>query len=219
MLRINKGKISKHPIIFNLIIIVVVAVIGIWIAYLSLAIFTKHYEYNVVPDVEKMKYSDAITMLHNQGFKVEISDSLYRDDIKPGYVVEQNPEATAKVKPGRVVYLIINAVSPKQVFVTDLKGISLRQGKSILESLGFKNISVKYNEGKNKDLIQRVLVNGKPLLGNEKVKINSNILLEVSNGKLDEIIDSLLYTGNYEEELIGVNSDQVIYNESSETNL
>lgn len=219
MLRINKGKISKHPIIFNLIIIVVVAVIGIWIAYLSLAIFTKHYEYNVVPDVEKMKYSDAITLLHNQGFKVEISDSLYRDDIKPGYVVEQNPEATAKVKPGRVVYLIINAVSPKQVFVTDLKGISLRQGKSILESLGFKNISVKYNEGKNKDLIQRVLVNGKPLLGNEKVKINSNILLEVSNGKLDEIIDSLLYTGNYEEELIGVNSDQVIYNESSETNL
>ena len=219
MLRINKGKISKHPIIFNLIIIVVVAVIGIWIAYLSLAIFTKHYEYNVVPDVEKMKYSDAITLLHNQGFKVEISDSLYRDDIKPGYVVEQNPEATAKVKPGRVVYLIINAVSPKQVFVTDLKGISLRQGKSILESLGFKNISVKYNEGKNKDLIQRVLINGKPLLGNEKVKINSNILLEVSNGKLDEIIDSLLYTGNYEEELIGVNSDQVIYNESSETNL
>ena len=108
MLRINKGKISKHPIIFNLIIIVVVAVIGIWIAYLSLAIFTKHYEYNVVPDVEKMKYSDAITLLHNQGFKVEISDSLYRDDIKPGYVVEQNPEATAKVKPGRVVYLIIN---------------------------------------------------------------------------------------------------------------
>lgn len=207
MSKIKSRIMSNYPIICNLIIIIIVAVIGIWIAYLSLTIFTKHYEYSVVPDVEKMKYSDAVSLLHKDGFKVEISDSLYRDDIDPGYVVEQNPEATAKVKPGRVVYLIINAVSPKQVSVADLKGISIRQGKSVLESLGFKDILIKYKDGRNKDLIQRVLVNGKPLLGgSEKVKINSKIVLEVSNGRLDEIMDSLLYTDDYEENNELINS-------------
>ena len=127
----------KYPILVNLVIIILVAILGILIANFSLAIFTKHGEYSVVPSVEKMSYSSAIDQLHAEGFKVEISDSVFRDDLRPGYVLEQNPTANAKVKPGRTVYLVINAVNAKQVAINNIEGISLRQGKAMLQGLGF----------------------------------------------------------------------------------
>lgn len=186
--------IRKFPILFNLLIIIIVAFLGIVIANLSLAIFTKHGEYNVVPSVEKFSYSDAIDRLHEDGFKVEISDSVFRDDVKPGFVVEQNPKADSKVKPGRVVYLIINAVNPKQVTINNIEGISLRQGKAVLEGLGFKdkNIKVVYRLGKYENLIQSVRVDGKKVRPGQRVPINSMIVLEVSDGRVDRLTDSLL---------------------------
>lgn len=186
--------VSKHPIIFNFIIISIIAIIGILIAYYSIAIFTRHGEYNVVPLVEKMNYSSAIEKLRQDGFKTEISDSTYRDDILPGCVIEQSPKANSKVKPGRVVYLIINATTPKKVTISNIEGISVRQAKAILEGLGFKNKNIKvvYRLGKHKDLVQAIKSNGKKIYPGQKVAVNSNIVLEVSDGRIEQITDSLL---------------------------
>ena len=194
----------KYPIIVNLVIIIIVALIGLMIANISLAIFTKHGEYNVVPNVEKISYTNAMEKLHEEGFKTEISDSVFRDDIEPGYVLEQTPVPNAKVKPGRTVYLIINAVNPKQVAVNNIEGISLRQGKALLQGLGFKekNIKVVYRLGKYENLIQSVRVGGKKLRPGQRVPINSTIVLEVSDGKVDRLTDSLLnveYGMDYDE--------------------
>ncbi len=205
------GFMSNHPIISNFIIIVIVAIIGLWIAYISLSIFTKHDEFCVVPNVENITYSEALNKLHENGFKVEISDSLFKDDILPGYVLEQTPEADSKVKQGRVVYLIINAVSPKQVSVSNLKGVSLRQGRSILEGLGFKDINIVYKLGKNKDIIQRMLINDKPVINGGKVAINSKIILEVSDGRIDIISDSIMNAQfDYEENSEFIDNSQYI---------
>ena len=184
----------KYPILVNLVIIILVAILGILIANFSLAIFTKHGEYSVVPSVEKMSYSSAIDQLHAEGFKVEISDSVFRDDLRPGYVLEQNPTANAKVKPGRTVYLVINAVNAKQVAINNIEGISLRQGKAMLQGLGFKdkNIKVVYRLGKHENLIQSVRVDGKKLRPGQRVPVSSVIVLEVSDGRVGQLTDSLL---------------------------
>lgn len=184
----------KYPILVNLVIIILVAILGILIANFSLAIFTKHGEYSVVPFVEKMSYSSAIDQLHAEGFKVEISDSVFRDDLRPGYVLEQNPTANSKVKPGRTVYLVINAVNAKQVAINNIEGISLRQGKAMLQGLGFKdkNIKVVYRLGKHENLIQSVRVDGKKLRPGQRVPVSSVIVLEVSDGRVGQLTDSLL---------------------------
>lgn len=184
----------KYPILVNLVIIILVAILGILIANFSLAIFTKHGEYSVVPSVEKMSYSSAIDQLHAEGFKVEISDSVFRDDLRPGYVLEQNPTANSKVKPGRTVYLVINAVNAKQVAINNIEGISLRQGKAMLQGLGFKdkNIKVVYRLGKHENLIQSVRVDGKKLRPGQRVPVSSIIVLEVSDGRVGQLTDSLL---------------------------
>ncbi|MCM1377325.1 MAG: PASTA domain-containing protein [Clostridium sp.] len=196
----NKGEgfIGRHPIIANSIIIILVALLGIWIVYISIALFTKHGQSDIVPRVENMSYTKAIEILHEQGLNVEIRDSLYKDNVKPGYVIEQFPKPNSVVKPGRKVFLYINAVHPKEVVIDDnhntneyaLRGKSFRQGMARLEELGFKDIKVVKVLGTD-DRIVKITANGVVVRNMQKIPINSRIIIEVSDGRLNDLRDSL----------------------------
>lgn len=201
---LNKAKIDKngfigrHPVLANVIVIAIVAILGLWIVYLSLQLFTKHGTSDVVPPVENMSYSQAIRTLHDHGMRVEIRDSIYKEDVKPGFVIEQFPKAGAKVKPGRKIFLYINAVHPKEVVIDDdnnpaddaLRGFSFRQGMARLEELGFKNIRVVKILGDN-DCIVKITANGKVVKKTEKIPVNSHLVVEVYDGRLGALSDSL----------------------------
>lgn len=190
--------IAKHPVIANLAIIIAVAVLGICVAYLSIAIFTKHGQSDVVPKVENMSYSRAVEILHDAGFNVDIRDSVYKEDVKPGYVIEQFPKANSVVKPGRKIFLYINAVHPKEVVIDDtrnaseyaMRGLSFRQGMARLQELGFKNIRVVRVLG-DTDRIVKVIANGRVVYNMQRIPINSAMIVEVSDGRLSSIRDSL----------------------------
>ncbi|MDE6558819.1 MAG: PASTA domain-containing protein [Muribaculaceae bacterium] len=206
----------RHPIILNLLIIIAVAIIGLLIVYLSIAIFTKHGESDKVPGVENMTYTHAIEVLHDHGFKVDIRDSLYKDDVKPGYVIEQFPKAGSTVKPGRKIFLYINAVHPKEVVIDDdnhptedaLKSFSPRSGLARLQELGFKNVRVVKVLGDN-DCIVKVLANGVPVKKMQKVPVNAAIVVQVYDGRLAEIRDSL-----QNEELIATSEERRLNGET-----
>lgn len=190
--------IQRHPVMANLLIIIAIAVIGIVIVYFSTAIFTKHGESDVVPGVENMSYTEAISRLHDRGFRIEIRDSLYMDDVRPGYVIEQFPKANSVVKPGRKIFLYINAVHPKEVIIDEdnnpaenaLKSFSFRQGIARLEELGFKNIRIVRVLGDN-DRILKVMANGHIVKKMEKVPLNARLTVEVQDGRMSELRDSL----------------------------
>ncbi|MDE6023469.1 MAG: PASTA domain-containing protein [Muribaculaceae bacterium] len=192
------GFIRRHPVLSNLIIILLVAIAGLGIVYLSFAIFTRHGQSCVVPGVEKMSYSQAIEILHSKGFKVDIRDSLYKDDEKPGFVIEQFPKSNSIVKPGRKIFLYINAVHPKEVIIDEdnnpredaLRSTSFRQGKARLEELGFKNIRVVKILGEN-DCISKIFANGKVVKKMQKVPVNAAIVMEVFDGNLNSVRDSI----------------------------
>lgn len=194
----KEGFLARHPVLANLIIIILVALAGLGILYFSFAIFTRHGESAVVPGVEKMSYTQAIEILHSKGFKVDIRDSLYKEDEKPGYVIEQFPKSNSVVKPGRKIFLYINAVHPKEVIIDEdnnpredaLKSISFRQGRARLEELGFKNIRVVKVLGEN-DCISKIFANGKVVKKMQKVPVNAHIVMEVFDGNLESIRDSL----------------------------
>ena len=88
---------KRFAVLINLIVIVIIALVGIAIAYFSTAVFTKHGEEAKVPKVENMSYTKAVQLLHSKGFNVDIRDSLFRDDVKPGFVIEQFPKANSIV--------------------------------------------------------------------------------------------------------------------------
>lgn len=196
----DKGFLADHPVLANLIIIILVGAAGLGIVYFSFAIFTKHGESRVVPGVENMSYTQAIEILHSKGFKVDIRDSLYKEDVKPGYVIEQFPKSNSVVKPGRKIFLYINAVHPKEVIIDEdnnpredaLKSTSFRQGMARLEELGFKNVRVVRILGEN-DCIAKVLANGQVVKKMQKVPVNAKIVVEVYDGNLEAVRDSIQF--------------------------
>lgn len=208
--------VRKHPVIVNLIIIAAVAALGLFILYFSIAIFTKHGQSDKVPGVENMTYTKAVELLHDNGFQVDIRDSLYKEDIRPGYVIEQFPKAGSIVKPGRKIFLYINAVHPKEVVIDDdnhpmedaLRSFSFRSGMAKLQELGFKNIRVVKVLGDN-DCIVKVLANGVPVKKMQKVPVNASIVVQVYDGRLAAIRDSL-----ENEELIATHDQRVSSGES-----
>lgn len=192
------GFFVRHPVFANIIVIFLVAFIGLWIAYLSLKLFTRHGESIEVPSVENMSYTNAIEILHAGGLRSDIRDSIYNEDYKPGYVIEQFPAAGAMVKPGRKIFLYINAVKPREAIIDvvnepsedALKGYSYRQGLARLEELGFKNVTVKWIPGES-DRIVRITSQGRPVKKMEKTPVTAPLVLEVYDGKLFEQADSL----------------------------
>lgn len=196
----DKGKkfMAKYPILANIIIIGLIAIIGLYAVYFALAIFTNHGCSDQVPRVEGKSYTEALELLDSRGFKVDIRDSLYRDDVRPGYVIEQFPKANSIVKPGRKIFLYINAVHPKEVVIDSegiagdyaMKGESFRGALSKLEELGFKNVQVVKVLGTT-DRVVKVMANGRPVRKMQKVAVNARIVVEVSDGRLKSLRDSL----------------------------
>lgn len=189
---------GRHPIIANILIIIAVAILGILIVYFSIAIFTRHGQSRRVPGVENTSYTDAIEKIHEAGLRYEIRDSLYRDDVRPGYVIEQFPKRNSIVKPGRKIFLYINAVSPKQVVIDDgnrpreyaLAGSSERSALARLEELGFKKVKIVRVLGTN-DMVIRIMANGMPVRKTQRVPVNASIVVEISDGRLMNLRDSL----------------------------
>lgn len=192
------GFMSRHPVIANSVIILGVAAVGILIVYYSLALFTKHGRSTTVPSVENMSYTQAVNILHDRGLRVDIRDSVYNEDVRPGYVMEQFPKSGSAVKPGRKIFLYINAVHPKEVVLDDsnhpmedaLKGLSARAAQAKLEEFGFKNVRVITVLGAD-DRVVKVLANGRVVKKTQKVPLNARITLEISDGRLAGVVDSL----------------------------
>ncbi len=190
---------GRHPILVNAFLIAALAALGLLIVYFSMAIFTKHGQTGMVPNVENMNYASATEKLHDAGFRVEIRDSLYRDDLRPGIVIEQFPKSGEIAKPGRKVFLYINAVHPKQVMIDEedrpglnaMRGMPYRSALAHLQELGFKNIKMVYVLGDNRDMVVRVMADGRPVRKRQLVPVTAHIVVEVYNDRLNLLYDSL----------------------------
>lgn len=195
--RDNNSNRKERPkwllICLNLLLMTVIAVLLGWLALSWLDIWTGHGKESVVPDVKGMQFGAAETRLIDEGFIVEIADSVYDNRVKPGVVVDQNPRQNTRVKPGRLIYLTINAFSPKTVTVPRLTDISKRQARAILAGLGIKNVVEDTVISEFKDLVLGARCNGHRLMAGARVPVNSRIVLEVGDGMpgYDEDADTL----------------------------
>lgn len=180
---------KQHPIIATLLEIMVVAVILCTILIFWLDSYTRHGTATIVPSVRYLTVAEASDILSRKGFRCEVIDSLFNDRVAPGVVVEQTPDAESRVKEGRIIYLTINAFSPKKVTMPSLIDGSARQAQAILRALGFDNVRIEYEPSPYKDLVLDVLCNGRQVESGEKIPMTSRITLIVGMG--DMSADSL----------------------------
>lgn len=156
---------------------------------LALNIFTEHGKYKTVPDVRRMPIDEATQRIESAGFKWEITDSTYNDAYPLGSIIEQDPKPNSQAKSLRTIYLSVNASSPRLVTIPALNDMSIRQGESTLQGLGFKNINIVYQPSPYKDLILSVTVNGRTIESGTKAPLSAQITISVGNGE-EEVLSS-----------------------------
>lgn len=152
--------------------------VSIWLNH-----FTRQSDIVYIPNVKGMQFDEAQSFLTNAGFSVELSDSIYDTKAKRGAVVDQNPKDSTTVRPGRTVYLTINAFYPRMVSIPPLTDISARQAKVTLEGIGIKNIITKEVPSIYDGLVLGVFMNGKQLTPGSRIPVTSKIVLEVGKGE------------------------------------
>lgn len=88
-----------------------------------------------VPDVLDKSYSEASALIEERGLRVE-QLLLRKPNLPRNVVIDQNPPPQAQVKPGRRVYLTVNAGDTTTVRVPSVLSISLREAQNRINFLG-----------------------------------------------------------------------------------
>lgn len=181
---------KKHPIIKTLVQMIIVFFLLIAITLYGLKLYTRHGKAVLVPDVKAMALPDALRILDREGFRYDIIDSLFVDEAVPGTIVEQTPTAGSKVKEGRIVYLSINAYSPRMITCPKVADMSMRQALSTLESRGLTDIKVQEVPSEYPDLVLGLQYRGETLQAGDKIPAGSTVTLLVGNGMPETYSDS-----------------------------
>lgn len=166
----------------NIVMMIAVACLVLWLSTFVLDFWTRHGKNVKVPDVKGLHYDKAYEILTENDFEVVLQDSVYEKGIAPGTVVEQNPKDSVEVKPGRTIFLTINAFYPQTAMVPAITDISVRQARTILEGLGIKNIQIKQVQSEYTDLVLAATYQGKRLNPGMRVPLTAKIVLEVGVG-------------------------------------
>ena len=177
--------------LFNAILILAVDCILLVAAYFGLGWFTHHNQYHVVPDLHGLTADEAARILQKQHLKFEVSDSIYDSKTPPGTIMEQTPKAGSKIKDNRFVYVTIRSYATKLIQMPAIVDMSLRQGMSILQGVGFTSVSVQRITAEYPDLIYGVRMNGLSIAAGDKVPVNAKITILAGDGLL-QATDTLL---------------------------
>lgn len=181
---------KKHPIIKTLVQMIIVFFLLIALTLYGLKLYTRHGKAVLVPDVKAMALPDALRILDREGFRYDIIDSLFVDEAVPGTIVEQTPAGGSKVKEGRIVYLSINAYSPRMITCPKVTDMSMRQALSTLESRGLTDVRIQEVPSEYPDLALGLQYRGETLEAGDKIPAGSTVTLLVGNGVTETYSDS-----------------------------
>ena len=174
----------RHPLVSNLIIMLVVALGLLWAVLIFLDNWTEHGATAIVPDIKHRTYAEASAILAANNLTIEITDSIYDRKMAPGTVVESWPKAGALVKRGRQVYTTVTAFAPKQVTISmPLTGnVSSRQAVSYLRGIGITDIRIEHVPSEFVDLVVGARYGDTPLSVGSVIPVTSTVTLSVGNG-------------------------------------
>lgn len=197
----------NHRIITTLLSIFLVTIVLFIALNIWLYSYTRHNDVTQLPSVKYLTVDEAAEILHRHGMKYEIMDSVYNEKAEPGIVMDQIPAADSKIKEGRVIYLTINAFSPRTIRIPNhLINSSARQAKAQLASIGFKKIEIEYEESPYKDLVLSIKNNGRHVAAGDEVPASSTIVLVVGKG-LEEEDEYVSKSDTIQEEVVVIEDD------------
>lgn len=171
----------KNSIWFHLLLMLIVAAVFYIIFFSSLSSITSHGQELKIPVLIDKNYKDAIKILEEQGFEMEI-DSSY-DMKKPfGVVLSQIPDTGQFVKRGRTVFLIINKMQAPLIAMPDLTGVSYRSAQVVLRSSKLKLGDTIHRPDIADGAILEAQYDGKVVQAGDMIPEGSKIVLVIGDG-------------------------------------
>ena len=145
---------------------------------------TRHGDFIIVPDLIGKNIYEFESELGELDLQYIISDSgNYNPEFKINSVLDQLPAANAKVKQGRKIYLTLNASDFEMVEIPKITGITVRQARKTIESLGFIFGEIEYVDDIARDEVISISHDGNELNEGDYLKRTSVIDFELGNGK------------------------------------
>ncbi len=125
-------------------IIIAILVLMAVSSHFLLRTSTRHGVHCTVPELQGVSLNEAMQIAKENNLKIHINDSLYVSEFPGGTVLDQLPKSGVEVKPGRTVYIVINAFAKRKVKVPYVAGRSLRQAKNMLDVAELEIKNIKY---------------------------------------------------------------------------
>ena len=172
----------NHLIIRTLLLISLVALILLATLLFGLNRYTRHGHAINVPNIEKMFIEDAVPLLARYNLKCEIIDSIYVSGAIPGSIIDQTPQEGSKVKENRIIFVTVNARSPRKIAVPDVKDMSQRQAIAFITGMVFPEPSTEYITSEYKDLVIEIYYKGHPVEKGTKLPADAQLTLKVGDG-------------------------------------
>lgn len=171
--------------------VVVVVALAFGVKY-AIDAYTHHGESIAIPNIIHKNYANAQRAFANLGLELEVSDTGYVKTLPPGCILEQFPAAGEYVKPGRTVYVTINATNTPTITLPDvIDNSSLREAMARLTSMGFKLNPPQFIAGE-KDWVYGITVNGHHVVAGDKIPVDARLTILAGNGMRDAS-DSVSY--------------------------
>lgn len=131
---------KRYPVVAHLIYIIAALLLLVVVLNFGLRWGTRHGKTISVPNFVGMGIDEVRAEASRMDLNIVVQDSIFDSDVAGGVVVEQLPRHGNKrdvtVKPGRKIYVTINAYNRRTVTVPFVAKQSLRQAKNQLERAG-----------------------------------------------------------------------------------
>ena len=184
----SRLKITSHIIFIGIFCFVLLMVL-----YFGLRWGTRHNASIVVPNFVGMTIDDARGMAQGKQLNLVVRDSIFDVDLPGGTIVDQLPGTSdvrdVTVKPGRKIYVTINAYSRRQVAVPYVAKQTLRQALNQLERSGLTVDKLVYEADlTSTDYVERQIVGGKEVGSTTKrtVPVGTGVTLHVTYHRDDQ---------------------------------
>ena len=169
-------------LITHLAAMAAVVVIVIFITFRWINHYTEHGVAIIVPDITGMQQQNALDELAQHHLVGVVSDHIYIKGVPAGKITAQRPDANAKVKRGRKVYLTVSSGNQPMIAVPDIAdNSSLRQAESRLRAAGFK-LAPNDTIAGELDWVYGIRYNGRELEGEELVPEGAELTLIIGGG-------------------------------------
>ncbi|PWD99298.1 PASTA domain-containing protein [Marinilabilia rubra] len=154
----------------------------IFLAFMGLRLYTRHGNGFEVPDFTGLTEKQFKPIVDKNDLRYAIVDSIYVDDVPPGIVIEQTPEAGSMVKKNRNIFFTINSWAPEKVQMPDVIDYSIRNARVMLESFGLKVGQLIYVPSEYTNLVLGQHYKGKPIEAGKPLERGAVIDLIVGKG-------------------------------------